>query len=207
MPLQNRVDPFGTITAQGWRGAMMGNRGIIHDPQTRTLLTKRWGHKAWIYCVLEFKNYQHPIMGESRYTELFFFDEVMALAAGHRPCAYCRRRAFDSFKSHWVAVNRPGRDIRDVKVAEIDAQLQIERVTRARQKVTYTACLSDLPSGIVFEIASTPILKLERELLPWGSGGYAQPIQVKEDADVNVLTPRSIVGAITNGYVPNCRLG
>ena len=80
----------------------MGNRGIIHDAKTKTLLTRRWQHQAWICCLLSFKGYQHPIMGPSAYTELFFLDEATALAAGHRPCAYCRRADFNAFKEAWI---------------------------------------------------------------------------------------------------------
>ena len=94
MPLQNRVDPFGDIHAVDARGLFMGNRGIIHDPDTKTLLKKRWALKAWIICVCDFKGVRREPMGRNRpggkagWTELFFLDEVTALAAGHRPCFY-----------------------------------------------------------------------------------------------------------------------
>ena len=92
MPLQNRVLPDGEIVAIRARGTMMGTRGgRIHDPETRTLLSRRWTSKAWICCVTDFKGRHRPVMGRS-YTELFFLDEVTALAAGHRPCFECRRK-------------------------------------------------------------------------------------------------------------------
>ena len=97
MPLQNRVDPFGDIHAVDARGMFTGNRGIIHDPATKTLLRKRWATKAWIICSCEYKGVRREPMGRNSpngnagWTELFFLDEVTALAAGHRPCFTCRR--------------------------------------------------------------------------------------------------------------------
>src|SRR5215831_10387985 len=55
VPLQNRVTPFGEVVAIEQRGLLMGNRGIIHDPATRTLLNRRWTNKAWIICVCDFR--------------------------------------------------------------------------------------------------------------------------------------------------------
>ena len=40
-PLQNRVTPFGDVVAIAQRGLFIGNRGIIHDPATKTLLGRR----------------------------------------------------------------------------------------------------------------------------------------------------------------------
>ena len=107
MPLQNRVDPFGDIHAVPERGLFMGNRGIIHDPDTKTLLEKRWALHAWIICVCEFKGRKREPMGrngpggKAGYTELFFLDEVTALAAGHRPCFHCRREQAEAFAAHF----------------------------------------------------------------------------------------------------------
>jgi len=99
VPLQNRVTPFGTLVADAARGEMFGNRGgRIHDPATRRLTGRRWASKAWICCVLSFKGRQRSVWGQS-YTELFFCDEVTALAAGHRPCFECRRRDALAFQA------------------------------------------------------------------------------------------------------------
>ena len=92
MPLQNRVTPFGDIIAIPQRGMFTGNRGIIHDPATRTLLKRRWASKAWLTCLCEFKNRRRAVMARRSWTELFFLDEAVALAAGHRPCFFCRRQ-------------------------------------------------------------------------------------------------------------------
>jgi hypothetical protein len=90
-PLQNRVTPFGDVVAISQRGLYIGNRGIIHDPATKTLLGRRWTTKAWLVCVLDYKGRRRELMGGRSWTELFFLDEAVALAAGHRPCCFCRR--------------------------------------------------------------------------------------------------------------------
>jgi hypothetical protein len=91
MPLQNRVTPFGDIVAIPQRGMFTGNRGIIHDPATRTLLKRRWASKAWLVCLCEFRGRRRAVMSGRSWTELFFLDEAVALAAGHRPCFFCVR--------------------------------------------------------------------------------------------------------------------
>jgi len=87
-PLQNRVTPFGDIVAIPQRGTFIGNRGIIHDPATKTLLGRRWTTKAWLVCVLHYKGRRREVMKRRSWTELFFLDEAIALAAGHRPVSF-----------------------------------------------------------------------------------------------------------------------
>ena len=96
MPLASRVDPFGNLFASPARGLLMGNRGgRIHEDERR-LGRRRWASRAWICCRLDFKGRRRRVWGDS-YTELFFLDEVTALAAGHRPCFECRRRDAEAF--------------------------------------------------------------------------------------------------------------
>src|SRR5437773_10530987 len=97
MPLQNRVLPTGDIVADPHRGLFTGNRGIIHDPATKTLLNKRWSNPAWLVCVCEFEGRRREVMGGRSWTELFFLDEATAFAAGHRPCFFCRRDDYARF--------------------------------------------------------------------------------------------------------------
>ena len=197
-PLQNRVTPFGEIIATRARGTLMGNRGIIHDPNTKRLLTRRWQHHAWICCVLDFKDYQHPIMGVSAYTELFFLDEGTALAAGHRPCAYCRRAAFNAFKQAWSVATGAA----DPHAPRIDRQLHAERVTRRREKVTFTAQLGELPAGTFVELDGHAHLLQQDKLLPWNTDGYGPPLRFTRSARVQVLTPYSTVAVLRAGYMP-----
>ncbi len=96
MPLQNRVDPWGELVAVSARGLLMGNRGgRIHDSEQK-LGHRRWASRRWIACEMSFKGRRRTIWGDS-YTELFFLDEVTALAAGHRPCFECRRTEAKAF--------------------------------------------------------------------------------------------------------------
>src|ERR1700729_1628773 len=101
--LQNRVDPFGNIIKTAARGQWMGNRGVIHDHHQT--LVRPFRLLAWITCVLEFKDRKRELMAPDRYTELFFLDEATSFAAGHRPCAECRTKAFNRFKTAWVGAN------------------------------------------------------------------------------------------------------
>ena len=198
MALQNRVTPFSEIVAVAARGTMMGNRGIIHDATTKQLLSRRWQHQAWICCVLAFKGYQHPIMGEGRYTELFFLDEVTAFAAGHRPCAYCRRADFNAFKHAWAA----GQGIAptDVRAPMMDRRLHRERTTPNRLQITYTAKLDELPDGTFVRLDDQPWLVQGSCLLRWSSRCYETARERSLGTTVEVLTPRSIVAAFAHGY-------
>ena len=201
MPLQNRVNPFGDIVSVSARGTLMGNRGIIHDAKTKTLLTRRWQHQAWICCVLSFKGYQHPIMGSSAYTELFFLDEATALAAGHRPCAYCRRADFNAFKKAWIKAKQLGNDI-SLTAPGIDRTLHRERVTRKREKIMHVARVDDLPNGVMMVQSSRAVLISGDTVLPWTPYGYEEALPRPSKVRVSVLTPRSTVQVIAAGYVP-----
>ncbi len=105
MPLQNRVMPTGEIVADPGRGLMMGNRGCLHG-RGRQLGVSRWRSPAWICCVLEWRGRQRDPMPPGRWTALFFLDEATALAAGHRPCAFCRHPDFLGFAGAWREAQR-----------------------------------------------------------------------------------------------------
>src|SRR5262245_229519 len=98
MPLQNRCNPFGELIATAARGTMMGNRGGKFHRDDRTLGGRRWSSRHWICCDMHYKNLKHEAMGRY-YTSVFFLDEVTALAAGHRPCFFCRRKEAQLFLS------------------------------------------------------------------------------------------------------------
>ena len=195
MPLQNRVTPDMQIVAESWRGDFMGNRGgRIHDPETRTLLKRKWASKRWIICVKEFKNRQRTLMGKS-YTELFFLDEVSALAAGHRPCFECRRKSANSFAKAWVKTyGKPNGSLADA----MDKILHKER-TENPQKSTFEQ-VKDLPDGVMIKINDAYFAKKEKQYLKWSGGGYIKA-KLPQGA-VFLLTPVSIVSALKNGYEP-----
>src|SRR4051812_20933396 len=121
MPLQNRVDPFGAMFRTAARGTIMGNRGgAIHNEQRE--IVRPYKSRRWIACVLEFKGRQRVVMSPRLYTELFFLDEAVAFAAGHRPCAECRRARFTAFTEAWARRRRPDTGA-PVRADEIDVEL------------------------------------------------------------------------------------
>src|ERR1700761_4807250 len=131
MHLQNRVTPFGAIVAIAQRGLFTGNRGIIHDPATKTLLTKRWATRTWLVCDCEYKGRRRAVMAGRSWTELFFLDEAVGLAAGHRPCFLCRREAAQHFRACWVVAT----GTKDPSAEEIDAALHQERLDHGRRRI------------------------------------------------------------------------
>jgi hypothetical protein len=196
MPLQNRVTPDGEIVADASRGLMMGNRGCLHGPG-RALGVSRWRSKLWICCVLDWKGIRRDPMPPGRWTALFFLDEATALAAGHRPCARCRRGDYLGFAAAWRAARRLARP---PSAAEMDSVLHSERVDRSRRKVTYLAPPGELPDGVMIRLGGQPLLLAGGRPRPWSFLGYGPPTGLPETAEV--LTPRSIVAAIAAGYRP-----
>jgi hypothetical protein len=203
-PLQNRVTPFGEIVASTARGGLMGNRGILHDDR-KQLGAARWRSKAWISCVLEWKGERRAVMSPGSYTELFFLDEATSCAAGHRPCAQCRRRDYNRFVAAWRQAASYG-DGTSVTAAVIDTRLHADRVVpRTRGKITFTAPLHDLPDGTMVTLPDAPsqaLLVLGDALLPWSPQGYGAPVG-KPFGKASVLTPSSMVGALGAGYRPH----
>lgn len=202
MPLQNRVTPFGAIVADPAHGALLGNRGILHDADGR--IRRQWAGKAWICCALAFKDRRIPLAAPGRYTALFFLDEATALAAGHRPCAECRRAAFLAFREAWARGNGWAADAGPPRAAEIDARLHAERVSLPdRGKLVYRETLGRLPDGTMVVEGGEPLLPLlvwRGALLPWSATGYAGPLRLDPGREVGVLTPRSTVAALAAGY-------
>src|SRR5215472_1932663 len=146
VPRQNRVTPFGDIIATPERGTFMGNRGVLHDAVSR--IKRAWQLKRWIICVLEFKERKRQVMTPGHYTELFFLDEATALAAGHRPCAECRRERFNAFRMAWRSAHPGSSDSPLPSAEEIDCQLHAERVGPDRSKRLFEASLDELPNGV-----------------------------------------------------------
>lgn len=202
MPLQNRVNPWGEIVAIPERGLFMGNRGCLHDGQRR--VAKAWARTPWVICLLEFKNRHREVMSPGQYTELFFLDEATALAAGHRPCATCRRADYDSFKALWLKANPELAARSEGKITEIDKLLHAERVDAGRNKRTGSARLGDLPEGsmVVFPGTRDPLLVWGGRVHKWTPGGYTSARSLDRNAEVEVLTPASVVKALADGYRP-----
>jgi hypothetical protein len=199
VPLQNRVLPTGEIVSHQARGMLMGNRGCIHRPD-RTLGVTRWRTKMWICCVLDWRGRKRDVMPPGRWTALFFLDEATALAAGHRPCGYCRRADHVWFAESWRAAR--AMDARP-RAGDMDIHLHAERVdSRTRRKLTRPAQLGDLPDGVMVSRGGNFALWCQGTLLPWSFGGYGAPERVSPRTTAGLLTPPSIVAALRAGYLP-----
>src|SRR6202000_1146952 len=170
MPLQNRVLPTGEIVAHPARGMFTGNRGIIHDPATKTLLRKRWSTDAWLTCVLEFRGRRRKVMERRSWTELFFLDEATAFAAGHRPCFYCRRDDANRFRAAWEKGNRA----KDLLAPAIDAGLHRERVASGKKLHRLQMPIARLPDGAMVQAGGDSFLMLQGRALQWSPAGYAR---------------------------------
>lgn len=203
MPRQNRVTPFGEIIAIPDRGTVMGNRGRLHDEEGR--IRRPWQVKRWLLCHLEFNGRQRVVMAPDRYTELFFLDEATGLAAGHRPCFECRRKSFHAYAEAWVPGNALALGERRPTATSIDERLHAERLGPGHTKRTFRAIIDDLPDGVLVtwgKGGNRAHLLWGRQLFAWSPGGYTDRFPLPGSEEVTVLTPRSTVGAIRAGYVP-----
>ncbi|MEY9185901.1 hypothetical protein ABIG06_007456 [Bradyrhizobium sp. USDA 326] len=197
MPLQNRVTPTGDIIATPHRGLFTGNRGIIHDPATKTLLKKRWSSPAWIICLCEFRGWRRPVMARRSWTELFFLDEATAFAAGHRPCFFCRRDDANRFRAAWERGNGASK----VSAKAMDAKLHLERLDRGRKRLhALRGPLADLPDGAMVQQGEQSFLVMKGQPLLWSPAGYARADHALERP--MLLTPPSTLRAFSAGYRP-----
>jgi hypothetical protein len=195
MPLQNRVTPTGDIIATPHRGLFTGNRGIIHDPATKTL-TRRWAGKAWLTCVCEFRGRRRQVMGGRSWTELFFLDEATAFAAGHRPCFFCRREDAKRFCAAWDA----GNGTTKVLARDIDTVLHRERLASGKQLHPLPTRLERLPEGTMVREGDDSFLIAQGRAYLWSPAGYAKATRALDHA--MLLTPPSTVRALSAGYRP-----
>jgi hypothetical protein len=209
MPLQNRVTPSGDVIAVRARGALMGNRGRLHDATRQLVRRQVSGYRAWVTCLLAFKGRRRTVMTPGRYTELFFLDEATALAAGHRPCGECRRADYRRFKAAWLGGN-PERGLASgVLIGAIDRELHRDRLTPEGLQRTFLADIGGLPDGVFVARGphEIPLLIWRGALWPWAPEGYGDP-EPKLSVDVaTVLTPVSTVRAIAAGYTPEVDVG
>ncbi len=197
MPLQNRVDPFGELFADTSRGLFMGNRGGRIHTDNKTLTRRRWASRQWICCRLDFNDRRRRVWGDG-YTELFFLDEVTALAAGHRPCFECRREDALAFARCWRNAHRlPSQP----RAAEIDAVLHAERL-EGRRKRRHRLGIDRLPDGAVVVMEGDAFALRRRALLRWTPAGYAFGRPRPRGLIVDVLTPPAALAVLAAGYRP-----
>jgi hypothetical protein len=195
MPLQNRVTPLGELIADSGRGLVYGNRGCLHDETGR--IRGRYAGKRWIACRLEFRGWRRkPLLQPGKFTELFFLDEATALAAGHRPCALCRREDYDTFSAIWRELHSG-----EVGADTIDARLHAERVdpiTRGRK--LHEAAIEPLPDGAFVLEEGAPFVVLGEQFARWTQGGYRERIARPKRGRALLITPPSLVAILRRAW-------
>jgi hypothetical protein len=197
MPLRNRVTPLSELIADPARGLVYGNRGCLHDADGH--IRRRYATRRWIACRLQFKGWlRRPLLQPGKFTELFFLDEATAFAAGHRPCALCRREDYDRLTEIWRDLH-PGQRGADA----IDEQLHAERfdpATRAQRH--HEAEIDDLPDGAFVLHHDGPYLVRGEELLRWSPAGYEARIARPAQTKAAVITPPSLLAVLRTGWQP-----
>jgi hypothetical protein len=178
------------------RGLFTGNRGIIAFDDAGRLGTSRWTHRHWIICTLTHpRGRYHGPRPARGWTPLFFLDEAVALAAGHRPCAYCRPVAYGAWKAAWAAAQgAAGHDA-------MDGALHAARVTRDRQQVRHEAEAGSLPMGAFVLWQGQPHLVTASGLRRFTPTGYAPPV-ARHETRLTVLTPAPTLSVLRAGYGP-----
>jgi hypothetical protein len=206
LPRRNRVDPWGDLHAVPSRGLFTGNRGCLVD--TAGQLVRHHQGSLWIICLTRFRDWQHPLDHPRTWTPLFFLDDAVALAAGHRPCGLCRRNDYLAYRTA-VTVAIGAR--LPVPAVELNRRLASERhrrgrgLTRAQDRIIWRSPLAALPAGavIVDNVTRTPHLVGESHLQPFRFEGWGPPTERPTGIDVEVLTPPTSVAALSNGYIPH----
>ncbi len=195
MTLQNRVTPLGDLVADPARGLVYGNRGCLHDEHGR--IRRRYATRRWIACRLEFKGWKRTrLLQPGRFTELFFLDEATAFAAGHRPCALCRRGDYDRFREIWGRLHPGPRD-----ADTIDQVLHEERLAPGnRYRRLHDVSFAGLPDGAFVLHDGEPHLVLGAWLLRWAPAGYRERVRRPAGGQAQAITPPSLVALLRTGW-------
>jgi hypothetical protein len=203
-PRRNRVDPWGDLHAVPERGMFTGNRGCLVDDTGRVV--RHHHSRLWIVCRTSFRDWRHPLAAPRRWTPIFFLDDAVALAAGHRPCATCRRPDHLAYRD---AVTVADGASTPVLAAELDVRLHHERhrrgrgLERAGDRLVWTADDgAELPDGtVVVDAAGASRLVVGDRALAFSFGGWRDAVD-RPDGSTTVLTPPTSVAALRHGFVP-----
>jgi hypothetical protein len=204
MPRRNRVDPWGDLHAVASRGLLTGNRGCVVDDHERVV--RHHGSSLWISCLTKFRDWRWPLARPGRWTPLFFLDDAVALAAGHRPCATCRRADYVAYRD---AVTRAIGAPSPLLAWQLNDRLHAERhwrgrgLVRAADRIVWSSNYADLPDGtVVIAPDDTCRLVLGDRLLRFSFDGWADASLRPLVGDAMVLTPPTSVAALAHGYQP-----
>ena len=203
MSRRNRVDPWGDLHAVADRGGFTGNRGCVVDDVERVV--RHHSGTLWITCTLQYRDHRSPLAAPHRWTPLFFLDDAVALAAGHRPCAQCRRQAYRDYRD---AVSASLGAAAPLRSTELDARLNTERLRRGRgldragDRITWPAPYAELPDGTVVIRDRQALLVRGERLRPFTFAGWGTPSARPTSGMATVLTPPSSYAALAFGFEP-----
>ncbi|MEO6826164.1 MAG: hypothetical protein ABI170_02480 [Microbacteriaceae bacterium] len=194
MPDRNRVTPLGDVVAIPLRGSWTGNRGRIHLGKE---IVRFHSGDLWITCALEFRGRRNQQWLPNHYTFLYFHDEAVSFAAGHRPCAECRRESYQAYRAAWAT----GLRIDPPSAREMNRQLHFQRIlpgtrTRRLHPLPWRA----LPDGAFVLRDAVPALVLGDEVVEWNSDGYGRHQPRPRRGYVTVITPPATLAVLRAGY-------
>jgi hypothetical protein len=192
--MRNRVTPTGEIVSIPLRGAWTGNRGILHAGRE---IVRFHASDLWITCALSFRGRRHEQWRPHHLTWLYFHDEAVSFAAGHRPCAECRRESYDAYRSAWAA----GLEVEVPSAKAINRQLHGERIVRGtHRRRLHELPWAELPDGAFVLAGDVPAVVVGDHLAEWTRAGYRdrRPRPVRGTA--RVITPPATVAALRSGY-------
>jgi hypothetical protein len=193
-PRRNRVTPTGDIEAIPLRGAWTGNRGIIHSGEQ---IVRFHASDLWITCALEFRGRRHEQWRPHHFTWLYFHDEAVSFAAGHRPCAECRRASYNSYREAWSA----GLEVEPPSAKQMNRALHGERIVRGtHRRRLHELPWDDLPDGAFVLLDESPAVVVRSHLVEWTRAGYRGRSARPRRGTANVITPPSTVAALRAGY-------
>jgi hypothetical protein len=188
------VTPLGDIVAIPLRGAWTGNRGILHSGRE---IVRFHASDLWITCALDFRDRHHEQWRPHHYTFLFFHDEAVSFAAGHRPCAECRRADYDAYRGAWA----DGLGAGTPSAAAMNRQLHSERIVRGtHRRRIHELPWPGLPDGTFVLVDETPAVVLGDQLTEWTTAGYAARRTRPATGTARVVTPPATVAALRAGY-------
>jgi hypothetical protein len=186
---------MGDLVAIPLRGAWTGNRGVIHSG---TQIVRFHASDLWITCVLEFRGRWREQWLPNRYTHLYFHDEAVSFAAGHRPCAECRRDGYNRFRAAWAE----GLGVEPPSATLMNRRLHGERIVRGtHRRRLHTQPWADLPDGAFVVLdGDVPAVVAGGHLAEWTREGYGTRHPRPGLGDARVITPPSILAVLRAGY-------
>jgi hypothetical protein len=126
-------------------------------------------HDSWVTCSLRFNDRWSEQWLPHRFTWLYFYDEAVAFAAGHRPCAECRRADYKRYQAAWADAfgGEPP------SAREMNRRLHSERIVRGtHRRQLHTEAADGLPDGAFIELDGAPYVIVGCEAVEWTRAGY-----------------------------------